>query len=234
MAIIGDKLHSNSLSNQVFYDANGIPQELAQNCLLSTLIVESVDGLGKATKLGPITSASSSTTISASENFLGKIGGFSLVSSATITRPADTTAYLALDAVSNSTSAPTVLTFANIARVVGGSGILTKFRLMTDQKTCTARFRLHLFHTAPTAINDNAGYGLLFTNAGNRLGQIDFPAMTTENATNSTAANTSNITDRMPFVLPTGTSLFGILETLDAFIPASAQNFYLELTASLD
>lgn len=229
MAIIGDKLHSNSLSSFTFYKPDGTTQELAPNCLLSLYEVESIDGTGKPTKI----KASGSTTISASENFLGKIGGFSLASSATFTRPADTTAYLARDTVSNSTSAPVVLTFANIARVSGGSGILTKIRLMTDQSTNTARFRLHLFHTAPTAINDNSPYTMLFANAGNRIGQIDLPAMSTE-GTGSTASASINITDRLPFVLPTGTSIFGILETLDAFTPASAQNFYLELTASLD
>ena len=225
MATTGDKLYANSLNSATFYTAGGVVQELAPNCLLSTFEVETVDGTGKPTKM----KNTGSTSISASENFLGKIGGSTLASSATFSRPADTTAYLARDTVSNSTSAPTILTFANIARVSGGSGYLTKFRLMTDQSTNTARFRLHLFHTAPTAINDNSPYTLLFANAANRIGQIDFPAMSTE-GTGSNASASLNMIDRLAFVLP-GTSIFGILETLDAFTPASAQNFYLEITA---
>ena len=225
MATTGDNLYSNSINSATFYTQGGVVQELATNCLLSTFEVESVDGTGKPTKM----KNTGSTSISASENFLGKIGGSTLASSATFSRPADTTAYLARDTISNSTSAPTILTFTNIARVSGGSGYLTKFRLMTNQSTNTSRFRLHLFHTAPTAINDNSPYTLLFANAGNRIGQIDFPAMSTE-GTGSTASASLNMIDRLAFVLP-GTSVFGILETLDAFTPASAQNFYLELTA---
>ena len=110
MATTGDKLYANSLNSATFYTAGGVVQELAPNCLLSTFEVETVDGTGKPTKM----KNTGSTSISASENFLGKIGGSTLASSATFSRPADTTAYLARDTVSNSTSAPTILTFANI------------------------------------------------------------------------------------------------------------------------
>jgi len=168
----------------------------------------------------------------ASENHLGEIGGRTVRVAATFARPADTTAYAALDTVSTSTSAPVVITFSSMARINAGSGYITKARIMTDQKTNSARFRLHLFHTAPTLTNDNAAFPLLWADRANRVGKIDFSPVTTEDATNSTCAESMNDAVRLSFTCETAnTALYGILETLDAFTPASGQNFYISLTA---
>ena len=158
------------------------------------------------------------------------------------TRPADTTGYTAKDVVSNSTSAPTVLTFADFARANNGSGLIVRARLMTDKKDCTASFRLHLFHTEPTAINDNSPYLLLYANAANRIGMIDFPAMTSEDATNSTAANSMRPSSDGGYGPPNlwyqaaaaSRAIYGILEATAAFTPASGQKFYVELAAIND
>lgn len=120
------------------------------------------------------------TSIAAGETHVGEVGGNMGKAAATLTRPADTTAYTAKDAVADSTSAPTVLTFSNLARVNAGSGYIVKARLMTNQSTNTARFRLHLFDTSPTAINDNAAYTLLWANRATRIGYIDLTACQTD------------------------------------------------------
>jgi hypothetical protein len=149
-----------------------------------------------------------------------------------LTRPADTTAYAALDAISDSTSAPTVVyTFTNLSRANGKGGYIVKAQIATDQKTCTARFRLHLFDTAPTAINDNSSYLSLYANKAIRLGTIDFAATATEDPTNSTQAIAQSVDIRLKY-LPTGSSrtIYGLLETLDAFTPASGQKFYIKLS----
>ena len=178
----------------------------------------------------------------------GTADGTSISSSATVkvgvelTRPANTDAYAAKDVVSDSTSAPTVLTFANFARVNSGSGIIVRARLMTDKKDVTASFRLHLFHTAPTAINDNSPYLMVYGNAANRIGMIDFPAMSTEDPTNSTAAASmrpssdgSAGTPNLWFQTDAASrAIYGILETTSAFTPASGQKFFIELAAILD
>jgi hypothetical protein len=132
--------------------------------------------------------------------------------------------------VSDSTSAPTVLTFADLARVNAGSGYIVKARLLTNQSTNVARFRLHLFHTAPTAIADNAAHAILWANRANRIGYIDFPACQTE-GTGSDAANSQEATVRLPFVCAAASrAVYGLLETLDAFTPASGQVIYIEIT----
>lgn len=162
---------------------------------------------------------------------IGQVGGYMAPVAATLTRPADTTAYAAKDAVANSTSAPTVLTFSKIARLPGSSMYIVKWRLFTNQSTNTARFRLHLYHTSPTAINDNAAFTLLWANRANRTGYLDFPACQTE-GTGSDAANSQVKDERLSVCCAVGDrNLYGLLETLDAFTPASGQIFYIELTA---
>ena len=167
-------------------------------------------------------------------NALGRdVGGRMSVATAFFTRPANTTAYDALDAVANSASAPTILTFSDVARAAGGSGYVVAMRLMTDQAANVAQFRLHLFHTAPTAINDNAAYTLLWANRANRVGYIDANCQT--EGSGSTAANGLNAVVRLPFVCAAGSSaLYGLLETRTVFTPASAQNFYIELFSELN
>jgi hypothetical protein len=105
---------------------------------------------------------------------------------------------------------------------------------MTNQSTCTARFRLHLFNASPTAINDNAAYTLLWANRAERIGYIDFTACQTEGS-GSDAANSQNDSVRLPFVAGAGNrTIYGLLESLDAFTPASGQAFYISLTADLN
>ena len=154
------------------------------------------------------------------------------VSTVELTRPSDTTAYAAKDAVTNSTTAPTVLTFSNLTKRTGSEGYIVKARLLTDQSTNTARFRLNLYKTAPTAINDNSPHTMLYTNAANRIGYIDFAAASTE-GTGSTGAGALNAEIRLPFTSGSATAIYGMLETLDAFTPASGQKFYIELTADV-
>lgn len=154
---------------------------------------------------------------------------------ATFARPSDTNAYAALDAVSNSTSAPAVMTFSAAARRNGTGGKILKAQIFTDQKTNVARFRLHLFNTAPTAINDNSPYLHLFANAAIRVGAVDFAACGTEDPTNSTGAYSQNTTILLPYLCAAAdTALYGLLETLDAFTPASGQNFTVKLYTELN
>ena len=119
--------------------------------------------------------------LSASELHLGEFGTGCSVVSVDITRPAggDVNLYALGDCINTSVGSPTVISFPNIARVNGGSGYVVKARLLTDQKSNVAQFRVHLFHTTPTAIADNSPYLLLWANRANRIGYLDFPPMTT-------------------------------------------------------
>jgi len=193
-----------------------------------------VNDISKGTQTNDVavTLDSEAVVLGASETHVGEVGGNGDVVAATFTRPANVTAYASKDTVSDSTGSPTVLTFTNVARVNAGTGYIVKARIMTDQSTNVARYRLHLYNVAPTAINDNAAWTLLWANKEERIGHIDFDGCQTE-GTGSDCANAVNATVRLHFAAATRT-LYGLLETLDAFTPASGQNYYIELSAELD
>lgn len=158
-----------------------------------------------------------------------------IVTSDEFTRPADTAAYTAKDVLNTSTSAGRVLEFAKAVAYPGGGGDIIKARMMTSQKTYTGRVRLHLYHTVPTAINDNSPMLLLYANRAKRIGYIDFPAASSEDSTSSTAAQAISVgvSANLPLAfnpVAGADSIYGVAETLDAFTPDSAQTFFFELT----
>lgn len=176
--------------------------------------------------------------LNAGEAHVGAVGGNGVLVSTSFARPADGAAYAANDAVSNSTSAPTVLTFTNVARVAQGTGVIVKARLWTDQAANVARFRLHLYHTTPTPVNDNAQQTVLWANRSKKIGVVTFDACRTE-GTGSDAAYSQRVSDGVSLPLhfacdAADRNIYGLLETLDAFTPTSGQNFFLELDAELD
>ena len=142
--------------------------------------------------------------------------------SVSFTRPADTTAYTAGDAMGNSTSSALIMDFANSARVSGGTGIITKARLVKSSNTTTnAAFRLWLFASSPTGANDNAAFALTYASASSRLGYIDFPAFVTER-------NVRLLDLLHNFIQPQQVSMESSL--LDLLIPLRvANNFLLSL-----
>lgn len=172
----------------------------------------------------------------AGTNSIGAVASNSVLSSATVTRPTNTDAYAAKDVISTAVGA--VIEFTGMARANGGTGTIVKARLMTSQSTNTAQYRLHLFHTQPTAIADNAQYAMLIANQANRVGMIDFPAAATE-GTGSDVAATMRPSSDGSYPPPNlwykcaanDTKLYGILETIGAFTPASGQTFFIELGA---
>lgn len=156
--------------------------------------------------------------------------GDTVVSSAAFSRPADTTAYLANDVVINATSNPTHLAFLTAARGSGRGGYITKVRIATDQEANVASYRLWLwYNTPPATLVDNSPMGLLWAQRAVRLGYVDVGPMTTEDTGVGDHAEAQVADVRFPYYCATST-LFGVLETKTAFTPASAQQFYVELT----
>jgi hypothetical protein len=138
-------------------------------------------------------------------------------------------AYIAKDALNSSVGAPVIITFANVGRKVGGTGYITKVRLMTSQSTNTARYRLHLYSVAPAALADNVPFTLLIANWINRIGYVDLDAMGTEGA-GSDCAISQNTDIRLQFACAAADrNLYGQFETLDIFTPAANQVYNIEL-----
>lgn len=157
-----------------------------------------------------------------------KAGGYQASPSTLFTRPSNTTPYDAQDAVSNSTTAPTLLQFSNAALANGGSGIILSARHLKSS-TATASFRLHLYRSnAVSAVNDNAQFPLLFANRLNRIGFIDFNHGSGGTGSDSTNALSTFV--NLPFICDAGTSsLFGILTTTTAYTPTSGEQHFIEL-----
>lgn len=162
-----------------------------------------------------------------------KVGGKGKLVSASFTRPADTTAYAAGDVVSNATSGNTILTFADVGDDLASSGYIVGAKLLTDQATCVAQFRLFLFSASTATLDvDNGPADFLWADRASYLGYIDFPALSTEAGTN-TAAQAQDMALRHLFVCgSTVTAIYGYLVTKTAFTPASAQNFRVELSVA--
>lgn len=160
---------------------------------------------------------------------------FSRISEVEFNRPADITAYTAKDAISNATSGASVLTFNNITPDAANFGYIVKARLMTNKaawgSTNAAVMKLHLYSTAPTAINDNFAWTALYANRYRRIGTITFPALATE-GTGSDAAY-AMWTGAIMIQSNDNDNIFGLLE-VDSFsgtlTPDSGQSFYIQLT----
>jgi hypothetical protein len=170
----------------------------------------------------------------ANGTFYVKVTGFSTTTFALYSDNTLTTGVAGNGAYTSGGTVLKLLRFANMARVANQNGYIFKGQLYTDQKTCVARIKVHLFSSSVTAIADNSPYLRLWANRGNRTGEVIFPAMATEDATNSTAAsaivtpNTSSSNIPLYFGTLSGSAdLYGIVETLDAFTPASGQQFYI-------
>lgn len=99
-------------------------------------------------------------TVEVSSAHTPKISTNQDVISVSLTRPADTTAYTAGDAVANSTTAPTTMQFAGVARANGMTAKVVGAVLSSSNAppATPPDFDLLLFDTDPTDTNDNAAF----------------------------------------------------------------------------
>lgn len=145
-------------------------------------------------------------------------------------RPADTTAYTANDAINNSTSAPTYLTFANVSPAPGvpifiRNAIATK----TSNGVTTSTMRLFLFNEIPANIaNDNAAYLPSAADILKMVGYIDF-ALYIAGTGCAHSLGSPKPSDPIIHTPTSHRNLYGILQASGAYTPANAELFYLTL-----
>lgn len=140
--------------------------------------------------------------------------------SATITRPANTTAYTAGDAIGQAdavvaaNAGTAVLVFQNVPpkAVVEGATIRIDVSAIPSGMTT---LRLHLYSAAPTAILDNAAWDLVAGDRAHYLGYID---LTPVDLGSTIWAQFDSVNKR---VSCSGGDLYGILQTVGAFTPSS-------------
>lgn len=161
------------------------------------------------------------------------VGAKTQIIRANFTRPADTTAYAAGDAITNSTSAPTVITFSGMAARNGGSGLIVAAGLVSSVNAATDLVAdLVICDTTFTAVNDNAAFVLSDTEARTVLGVVQF-ATPVDIGANNTFWGVYGL--NIPYVCgASSTSLFGMLVARNAYTPANAERFDLQLLVQLD
>ena len=146
------------------------------------------------------------------------IGGKGFTAQATVTRPADTTAYAAGDVVGATAAA---ITFADIGATFGHI-VITDADLRIDVAALPSgmtTFRLHLYDaTPPSALADNAAFDLPAGDRANYLGYIDFDQIVDIGSTlyvQMTGVNKKLKMGSEP-------NLYGYLVTTAGFTPSSA------------
>lgn len=103
--------------------------------------------------------------------------GFPVTVSTNVTRPADTTAYAANDALSDSTASPTSggFTLSNICRKSGGSVLITDVIVTSDNDPGTPlQGEVFLFNTSVTNINDNSAFAVSDAEIKTCVGRVGF------------------------------------------------------------
>jgi hypothetical protein len=167
--------------------------------------------------------------------FIKRLRNYQATVNASFTRPADTTAYAAGDVVCNSTSAPVVVTFANMAREAAKGGYITALQLLLGSVPTTyPDLELHLFDTSPTIQNDNAAWAPTDSDMEKSIGLIRLPSgLATPGGSNNLVYDIDALAK--PFNCAAGaTSLYGILVTRTAYTPGNAEKYAFRLHATLD
>lgn len=152
------------------------------------------------------------------------------VTSQTITRPADTTAYASGDLVANSTTAGSVTPF--VLKIPYGTGLKVHRAGLrrSDTDVTNASFRLHLYKDSPTVTNGDNGAWLSIV-AGHQ-GFIDIvgtaPAFSALAQAWGVYVNNSVYS---PLIVLTDKDryIYGLLEARAAYTPASAETFSVSL-----
>jgi hypothetical protein len=138
----------------------------------------------------------------------------------TITRPSNTTAYVAGDVVGD-TGGSAILTLEN-AGPSGGFVLLQSISLVFSDSTVISgmvAYRLHFYQTSPTAIADNALFNLVSGDRDTYMGYVDLPAPIDLGNSLYTQADYAG---RLVKLATGSTTLYAELETRGAYTPASA------------
>lgn len=152
---------------------------------------------------------------------------------ASFTRPSNTTAYAAEDAVNDNTSTPHILAFASSENSpkIGQDIIIKTLKVSTNNATVTnGSFRLYICKDTQTITADNTAQTLLYADRANRVGYIDFTL--TSGGTGSDCGEAFVTDANIPFKLTT-TAFYGYIVAKAAYTPASGQLFNLEIEAHL-
>jgi hypothetical protein len=143
------------------------------------------------------------------------------------TRPGDTTAYAAGDALNNSTTVPAVLTLTSIASAAGSGGVIQEVILVDESNAGTiGSFYLWVTDTTFTPNNDNAAMALSTTILRTVVAVIP---LTLNWAASTTGRVYSSGAVSIPFKTTGTANLFCTIQAGNAYTPANAGRFDLRV-----
>src|SRR5216684_5676664 len=182
--------------------------------------------------LGQATMANSAPVVVASDQSTIKTGGNTITqaSSSTITRPANATPYASGQLLANSVTAGSVnaLQFSTLARVSGGSGVITGAVIQKSTNTITnAAFRIHYFNTIPTFVTAGDGSAIstvVQASGKGYLGYVDIITMTGFSDVAWGTGAPDNTRGCIPYVA-TAQIIYAIVEVRGAYTPGNAEIF---------
>ena len=155
------------------------------------------------------------------------VDGKAYRSTATITRPSNTTAYTAGDVVGDTGGSAIISLTA--AGPTAGFVIIQSISLVFSDSTVPSgmgAFRVHLYSASPTAIADNAAFDLVSGEHATYMGYIDLPAPLDFG---STIYTQTDYPGRLIKLAAASTTLFAEIETRGAYTPVSASTVSLRI-----
>lgn len=144
-------------------------------------------------------------------------------STATFTRPANTTSYTALDVVSNNATTTTLMTFYTGMN----KGSITKVNVKTSNPLWVGtKLRIWLTNNpAYAVVGDNVALNQLSTVF--ELGYIDSVLFAT-----GTACATCGTTCKLPFISDSNLNVYGYVQIISGvLLPTSGQTFAYQITS---
>jgi hypothetical protein len=160
-----------------------------------------------------------------------QVAGLTKIAGASLTRPANTTAYALGDLIANSATAGSVTPLAiAAARENDATGMLRKVRLSTDNVAwANNTVRVHLFKNSPTStVGDNGVFAAAINGVASiHLGYFDviFDQVFSDGVKGEGVPNTGG---EINFDPAAGTqNIYALIEVRGAYTPTSGQAFAL-------
>jgi hypothetical protein len=148
-------------------------------------------------------------------------------------RPEDTTSYVAGDLVANDTQAANVIPIEfkhDDQTKLGRDTSIFRCRMIKTSTTLSPEFKLHLFKTKPvSSFGDNSAF--LCDNTEDYLGSMSIQ-VTQSFSDGSAGIGESDQGGEINFVAQ-GSAVYGLLESVGSYNPASGEQFTFILETSL-
>jgi hypothetical protein len=148
--------------------------------------------------------------------------------SASVTRPANTTAYDANDALADSTSAPSAIATGKI-RLSGAAWLVNARAVSTAYQSTLPQLRVFLLPYAPAMTNDGSAFTLTDAEMQAAFGYVDFlnwvAGDDTSGATGNAMSDASAFNPKAIITLAAGRLVYLKPKVLNAYTPVSGEVF---------